>query len=206
MPSVLVEDGGACDTLGMDLEYRAAEQFASHMETVGAAAPLLAERLAAAAERLVQTFVQDGKVLCSGTGAGAGLARHFAELMLHSCKHDRLALPAMTLSPIGPSDADRTSPALGRQLMALGRPGDVLLLVSPGDGRELDAALTAAHERDVNVIALVGDHQDALAGRLLAEDILLAVPSANHARILEVQLASLHILCDLIDAQLLGNP
>ncbi len=191
----------------MDLEYRATEQFAEHIEAISINAPRLTGRLSAAAERLVLAFVQGGKVLCSGAGAGTALARHFAELMLHCFDRDRLALPAMALAPIEPDcEPEASATALSRQLAALGRPGDVLLLVSSGSGEELRLALAAAHERELDTIILMGDHQGALSASLLPQDILLAVPAQNNARVLEVQLTSLHVLCDLIDTQLLGSP
>ncbi|RMG35350.1 MAG: SIS domain-containing protein [Gammaproteobacteria bacterium] len=193
----------------MELQSRATEQFAQHMETVAMAAPGLSEQLAAAAERLVRTFVQGGKVLCSGTGAGALLARHFADLMLHCFERDRLALPAMTLSNVDFGyEQEASGNALPRQLAALGRPGDVLLLVSSGAGDELQQAIAAAHERELSVVALTGHQQEEQTRRTLLDqdDIVLSVQSENHARVLEVQLTTLHILCDLIDTQLLGSP
>lgn len=191
----------------MDLEYRATEQFAEHIEAVSINAPRLTGRLSAAAERLVLAFVQGGKVLCSGAGAGTVLARHFAELMLHCFERDRLALPAMAVAPIEAGcEPEASTTALSRQLAALGRPGDILLLISTGTGEELRLALAAAHEREMVAILLTGDHQGALSALLQPEDILLAIPAQNNARVLEVQLTSLHILCDLIDTQLLGSP
>lgn len=204
---MLVEARRACDTCTMDLEYRATEQFAEHMEAISNIAPRLTARLSAAAERLVLAFVQGGKVLCSGADAGTLLARHFAELMLHCFDRDRLALPAMAVAPIeAHCEPESSTAALSRQLAALSRPGDVLLLISTGSGEELRLALAAAHEREMDTIILMGDHQGALSALLEPADILIAVPAQNKARVLEVQLTSLHILCDLIDTQLLGSP
>lgn len=191
----------------MNLEYRATEQFAEHIEEISVIAPRLAGSLSAAAERVVLAFVQGGKVLCSGAGAGTLLATHYADLMLHCFERDRLALPAMAVASIEPDcELEASTTALSRQLAALGRSGDVLLLISTGSGEELRLALDAAHEREMDAIILTGDHQGALSALLHPQDILIAVPAQNNARVLEVQLTSLHILCDLIDTQLLGSP
>jgi D-sedoheptulose 7-phosphate isomerase len=65
-------------------------------------------------------------------------------------------------------------------------------------------AVEAAHEKDMDVVALTGRDGGELARRLFPADIEIRVPASSTARIQEVHLLVIHCLCDLIDRQLLG--
>jgi D-sedoheptulose 7-phosphate isomerase len=95
---------------------------------------------------------------------------------------------------------------LARQVRALGHTGDVLVLIST-DGNEaaLVEAVAAAHEREMSVLALTGQHGGALARQLRETDVHVSVPHERAARVREVQHLVLHCLCDGIDTQLLGE-
>jgi D-sedoheptulose 7-phosphate isomerase len=90
---------------------------------------------------------------------------------------------------------------------ALGQAGDVLLVLSTsGNSGNLLAAVEAAHERDMTVVALTGGRGGRLAQMLRDTDVLVCVPHEVPARILEVHHMVLHCICDGVDAQLLGLP
>ena len=93
-----------------------------------------------------------------------------------------------------------------RQVRALGTKGDVLLAISTsGDSPNVVAAIGAARERDMRVVALTGKGGGRI-GELLAEgDVHICVPHARTARIQEVHLLAIHCLCDMIDHTLLGD-
>ena len=191
----------------MDLESRITAHFASHIEATSSAASALTGAIADAAQRLVESLVHGGKVLCCGTEGGAALAEYFTALMVHRFERERLGLPALTLGTSSTvltaiADDPGFEQVFSRQINALGQPGDVLLLFAPG---RIDASLLlareAAAERQMWVIALTG----ALSGPPREHDIGIAVPADNPARVMESQLLVLHCLCDLIDAQLLGS-
>ena len=67
------------------------------------------------------------------------------------------------------------------------------------------AAIHAAHERSMRVIALTGRDGGEMARALNAEDVLICVDAQSTARIQEVHLLALHCLCDIIDYHLLGE-
>ncbi len=188
----------------MDLEYRATELFAAHVEAVTAAAAL-APRLAQAAHRLTDTFLQGGKVLCAGGREGLGLARQFARQMLHCHERERLGLPALMLDPCVPAADGDPAQHMIQQLAALGRAGDLLLLVEPSaeELARLRPLPAAARQREIPVLLLcdAAAETDPPGER----DLLLPVPGDSPARVLEVQQLALHVLCDLIDTQLLGS-
>jgi len=90
---------------------------------------------------------------------------------------------------------------------ALGQAGDVLLALSTtGNSANMIAAIEAAHERDMSVVALTGARGGRLAQLLRDTDVHVCVPHELPARILEVQHLVLHCICDGVDAQLLGLP
>jgi D-sedoheptulose 7-phosphate isomerase len=66
------------------------------------------------------------------------------------------------------------------------------------------AAIEAAHECGMRVVALTGRNGGKMGEILKAEDVHICVPATNTARIQEVHLLTLHCLCDGIDCLLLG--
>ena len=75
---------------------------------------------------------------------------------------------------------------------------------SVGDLSTQAAAIKAAHEHDMRVIALTGRGGGQIGEMLRDDDIHLCVPAERTARIQETHLLVIHCLCDGIDALLLG--
>lgn len=110
----------------------------------------------------------------------------------------------MLLGALGGARGEQA--VFAKQVLALGQPGDVLLLIDsvPGSALLL-AAARAAHERDMSVIALSAHGNTALAQALAETDVLVAIAHERAARVLELQLLVLHCLCDAVDLQLMGE-
>jgi D-sedoheptulose 7-phosphate isomerase len=194
----------------MDLAQHAQRMFDHSIETKRKSAPLLVRPIAAAAQRIVASLLQGGKVLSCGNGGSAGDAQHFSSEMLNRYERERPGLPALALTT---DTSTLTSIAndyhfdevFARQVRALGNPGDLLLAISTsGSSPNVLAAVAAAHEQEMGVVALTGRDGGELAQRLAGDDIEIRVPSDSTARIQEVHLLSIHCLCGLIDEQLLG--
>jgi len=93
-----------------------------------------------------------------------------------------------------------------KQVRALGAKGDVLLAITTsGNSPNIVAAIAAAHEREMRVVALTGKGGGRAAELLEPEDVHLCVPHGRTMRIQEVHLLIIHCLCDAIDATLLGD-
>ncbi|MNL23470.1 Phosphoheptose isomerase [compost metagenome] len=93
-----------------------------------------------------------------------------------------------------------------KQVEALGQPGDILLALSTsGNSANVIAAIQAARQRDMSVVALTGKGGGKIATLLDEFDIHLCAPSDRTPRIQEVHLLTLHCLCDGIDEALLGE-
>ncbi len=93
-----------------------------------------------------------------------------------------------------------------RQVRALGQPGDVLLAITTsGNSANVLAAIEAAHEREMTVIALTGRNGGKLTQALRDTDVHICVPHDRTIRIQEVHILVIHCLCDAVDNQLLGE-
>ena len=62
----------------------------------------------------------------------------------------------------------------------------------------------AAHDRQMDVVALTGRKGGKIAAMLGPDDVHVCVPAERTARIQEVHLLCLHCMCDAIDFLLLG--
>ena len=87
----------------------------------------------------------------------------------------------------------------------MGQPGDILLAISTsGNSANIVQAIRTAHERGLRVIAMTGNQGGKMAQMLGDNDVELRVPSNITARIQEVHLLILHVLCTRTDAILFG--
>ena len=146
----------------------------------------------------------------AGNGGSAADAQHFSAEMLNRFEVERPGLPAIALTT---DSSTLTSIAndyqfveiFSKQVRALGQPGDVLLAISTsGNSQNVVHAITAAHDRDLRVVALTGRAGGKIAELIRDTDVEIRVPSGSTARIQEVHIMILHALCDLIDHRLLG--
>ena len=195
----------------MDLISRINQSFQDSIRTKQIAADLLAEPLATAAQMVTQCLLGGGKILSCGNGGSAGDAQHFSSEMLNRFEMERPGLPAVALTT---DSSTLTSIAndysydqvFSKQVSALGQQGDILLAISTsGNSANVNRAIEAAHEREMQVIALSGKQGGDMASLLNADDMEIRVPSESTARIQEVHLLVIHCICDLVDHQLLGQ-
>jgi D-sedoheptulose 7-phosphate isomerase len=195
----------------MDAESRVNAHFAETIEVKQAAASVLPERIAAAGLLMGKALQNEGKILSCGNGGSAGDSQHFSSELLNRFERERPGLPGVALT----TDASTvTSIAndyayediFAKQVRALGREGDVLLAISTsGNSENVNRAIKAAHERQMQVVALSGKDGGPMAGLLNADDVEIRVPSERTARIQEVHLVAIHCMCDLIDEYLFGS-
>ncbi len=185
--------------------------FNDSIQTKIEALPLLTQPIQEAAELIVSSLLEGGKLLSCGNGGSAGDAQHFSSEMINRFERERPGLPAIalttdssTLTSIA-NDSDY-SRVFARQIEALGQSNDLLLAISTsGNSANILAAIESAHERDMRVVALTGKDGGALTKLLTANDVELRVPSDSTARIQEIHLLIIHCLCDIVDHQLLGS-
>jgi D-sedoheptulose 7-phosphate isomerase len=190
---------------------RIRNHFHESIRTKEAALDLLAPAIATAAEMMAQCLVKEGKILSCGNGGSAGDAQHFSSELLNRFERERPGLPAMalttdssTLTSIA-NDYDY-SQVFSKQVRALGHAGDMLLAISTsGNSANVLAAIHAAHDRRMHVVALTGRDGGTMAAALNEGDVEIRVPAQVTARIQETHLLVIHCLCDLIDLHLFGQ-
>ena len=91
-------------------------------------------------------------------------------------------------------------------MQAFGQAGDVLLAISTsGNSANVVAAVEAALEREMRVVAMTGKDGGLLAKMLTDADVHINVPHSRTARIQEVHLVAIHAICDGIDVALFGG-
>ncbi len=195
----------------MDAESRVTAHFAESLEIKEASAAVLTEQIAEAGLLMGRCLQNEGKVLSCGNGGSAGDAQHFSSELLNRFERERPGLPGIALTT---DSSTLTSIAndyayddiFAKQVRALGREGDILLAISTsGNSANVNRAIEAAHERQMQVVALSGKDGGPMAGLLAAGDIEIRVPAERTARIQEVHLVAIHCLCDLIDEYLFGS-
>jgi len=150
-----------------------------------------------------QCFAQGGKILICGNGGSAADSQHFAGEFVSSFAKDldRKALSAIALtvdtSIITAISNDKTfEMVFSRQVEAIGRPGDVLIvLTTSGSSRNCLEAVSKAKELGLKTIALTK-----LGGDIAKiVDSAIEIPSENTQHIQECHMVSYHILTELVE-------
>jgi len=195
----------------MDPINRIRQHFADSAQLKFDAVDALAPAVARAAALMTECLLADGKILACGNGGSAADAQHFAAEMVGRFERERPELPAISLvtdTSILTAVANDYSfeQVFAKQVRALGAKGDVLLALSTsGSSGNVIAAINAAREREMRVVALTGKGGGRIGEMLSADDSHLCVPHDRTARIQEVHLLMIHCLCDAIDNALLGD-
>ncbi len=196
----------------MESVQRIRDLFNESIQTQIAAVDLLAEPIARAADTIVQALLNGHKILCCGNDGSASEAARFAANMLHRFERERPSLPAIALSTdyttmTAIANEANFQDVFAKPIRALGQAGDILLAISTsGNSRNVIAAMEAALNRDMIIVALTGRDGGNMAGLLGPNDVEIRVPSNSTARIQECNLLVLNCLCDCIDRSLFGSP
>ena len=193
------------------LEQRIEQHFIDSADLKYQAAQILSKPIAAAVSAVLASVTSGGKVLACGNGGSAADAQHFAAEFVGRFERERPELGALALSTdssilTAVANDYGFEQVFAKQVRALGQSGDVLLAITTsGNSANVLAAVHAAHERDMTVVALTGRGGGKMNHALRETDVHICVPHERTARIQEVHLLAIHCLCDGVDIQLLGE-
>lgn len=195
----------------MSLQNRIINHFSESIDVKQQSMSSLCELIEFASQKIVESLINDKKILACGNGGSAGDAQHFSSEMLNRFERERPALPAialttdmMTITSI--ANDYQFEEVFSKQIRALGQAEDILLVYSTsGNSGNIVSAIKTAHDKEMSVIALTGKDGGKVASVLDEADLEIRVPSESTARIQEVHLLITHCLCDLIDQQLFGG-
>lgn len=161
-----------------------------------------AASLQRAGEAVVQVLAKGGTVLIAGNGGSAAEAQHLSAEIVGRYKKERRGLPSIALTTdtsilTAVGNDYSFDDIFARQVEALGRPGDLLVLLSTsGNSQNLVRAAERAKALSVVTVALLGKTGGTLAPLV---DIPIIVPSDDTPRIQEVHLLIIHAISELID-------
>jgi D-sedoheptulose 7-phosphate isomerase len=157
-------------------------------------------------ESIISTLDNGGKILIAGNGGSASDSQHFAAELIGKFELDRRPLKAISLN----TDTSGIT-AIGndygydfifsRQMEALGSANDIFIAITTsGNSRNIINAITSSHQLGMKVMLLSGGSGGLAKDMLIpGKDHGLIVNSKRTARIQEVHIFILHLLCELID-------
>ncbi len=173
-----------------------------HADLVQAVSDEMAPEIEALAKLVESTVASGGKLLFCGNGGSAADAQHLAAEYVVRFARERRALPALALTTdssilTASMNDDGAESVFARQVRALGRPGDLLLLHSTsGRSPNLLAAADAGRELGLKTAALLAKGGGPLRERV---DCALVVPTDSTARAQEMHLTIGHLVCELVE-------
>lgn len=168
--------------------------------------PSIHLKIQQAVDAWTESLKKDGKVLFCGNGGSAADAQHLAAELSGRFYHDREPLFAEALhvntSYLTAVANDYSyDDIFARLLIAKGRKGDVLVgLSTSGNSENVVRAMKKAKELGMINIGFTG-----LGGGKMASlsDVLIEVPSSDTPRIQELHITIGHIICELVEKNLM---
>jgi phosphoheptose isomerase len=145
------------------------------------------------------------RLLVAGNGGSAAQAQHLTAELVGRYRDDRVPLSALALhaetstltAVLNDYGADEV---YARQVVAHGRPGDVLVLMSTsGRSPNVLRAAQAGRTAGLTVWAMTGRAPNPLTG---VADEALVVDGPSTATVQEVHLVALHLVCAALDVAL----
>ncbi len=164
--------------------------------------------IAKAGDVILEAINNGNKIISCGNGGSMCDAMHFAEELSGRYKHDRKALPAISIS-----DASHITCVandygfdyiFSRFVEALGQPGDVLFAISTsGNSQNILNAIAVAQQKKMKIIALTGKTGGKMASLC---DIEIRAPYSEFSdRAQEIHIKVIHSIIDYVEKKMLLN-
>lgn len=167
--------------------------------------PAFMERIEEAANIIIESLKNGGKIHFCGNGGSAADAQHLAAELSGRFYFDRPPLNAEALhcntSYLTAVGNDYGYDLIfSRLIRGTGKKGDVLVGISTsGNSKNILMAYDVCKELDIKTISLTGE----TGGKMKDQsDLLLNVPSTDTPRIQESHIMIGHIICELVESAL----
>jgi D-sedoheptulose 7-phosphate isomerase len=160
------------------------------------------DKIRSIASAMAACLAGGGTVYACGNGGSASQAEHFSAELVGRFYKDRPALRVYSLSENGAVLSSLANDysfdeVFSHQLDGMGEKGDCLFALSTsGNSRNVVNACKKAKEKGLRVFALTGE-----GGGLVAPecDVAVMIPDTDTAKIQEMHLMVVHLLCQLIE-------
>ena len=186
------------------------ERVKNFLKISGDLKHLVAETLSGeilnAAHSIRDCLSNGGKLLLMGNGGSAADCQHIAAELIGRFKKERKAIPALavtvdssSLTALGNDYGFDT--IFSRQVEALATPDDAVVGISTsGNSKNVILALNVARKIGCKTIGFMGNDGGDMKNCV---DIGIIVPSNDTARIQEVHITVGHIICEIIEQDLI---
>ncbi len=189
-----------------DRRAAASRHFATGIADLKSALDRLAEphldALFALTEAVSAAWRRGGKLLVCGNGGSAADSQHIVAELVGTYQIERDALPAVALTTdtsilTSVGNDKGIAEIFARQVIGIGRPGDVLLVISTsGNSENCVRAVAAARQRGLAVFGFLGGD----GGKLVAlVDQAVIAPCSTTPEIQEIHITLGHLLCRILD-------
>ena len=163
--------------------------------------------LHAMAESVAARLRAGGKLLVAGNGGSAADAQHIAAEYVSRLMFDRAPLAAVALSESGPiltagGNDYGFENIFARQVIALGRPGDVFLALSTsGTSKNLIVAGEAARSENLVTLGFAGASGGAMMGLF---DLVFCAPATNAQVVQQLHMQAAHAVLAQVETTMFG--
>lgn len=175
------------------------------VEVKNALAESQSSAIATAAEAVIKTLKEGGKIIIFGNGGSAADSQHIAAELVGRFLKERKALPAIALTTNSSiltaiSNDYSYNQVFSRQLDAIAAKNDTVIGISTsGKAPNVSEAVSLANKKGITTIALTGCDGGDLAK---IANISIIVPSRATPRIQEAHITIGHIICQLAEEAL----
>ncbi len=185
--------------------------YAESIQNQISASKLLPDIITDAAQKMVDTLLNENKIIVCGQGRAYANAQFLVANLLHKYELARPSFPAVLLSLDGVIASalyanNQQDNLYLCQFEAIAEKGDLLFVYAPcGNENNLFNLMHCANNRELRVIVLTGNNNDYVKGFLTEQDLEIPVPMHKESRILEQHLFITNSLCELIDFSLFAH-
>ena len=193
----------------MKTEDRITELFADSIRTKEQFVSQYASLIREVSDLIVSSFRNGNKLLLMGNGGSSSDASHIAGEFVNRFLKDRPPLPAIALNTdmavitsIGNDYGFNL--IFSRQVETLAKEGDIVIAISTsGNSPNIIAAVETAKKMGNITIGLTGGSGGKLASLV---DYAFIVPSEATPRIQEAHITLGHVICQVVEDALFGEP